>query len=244
MRSVPRPRRSTTVARAVAALAITCTLAAPAVAAPPDGPGAGEVAAGARVGTTGLGAEVAFRAGERIQVRLVASRYSFGTTLSTPDVDYHADAQVGAGWVLLDWYPTGGAFRLSAGAGWNGTKADVSAPLEDLLRVEYPDLPVIPFDVGTASGTARGDDLVPVILLGWGNPLRGGRWGVSFEIGAFYQGAPTVDLRVQTSLPVDLIPGGQAALDALIADQERELEHKLRDYRVLPVVSLGVSYRF
>ncbi len=180
----------------------------------------------------------------RAQVRLVASRYSFATTISTPDVDYHADTRVGAGWVLLDWYPAGGAFRVSAGGGWNGTQADVSAPLEDLIRIERPDLPVIPVDVGTASGTARGDDLVPVVLLGWGNPFRGGRWSVSFEVGAFYQGAPNVDLHVQTSLPVDQIPGGQAALDALIADQERELEHKLRDDQVLPVASLAVSYRF
>lgn len=248
MTSAPRSRRSTVLARAaVAALALAWAAAAPAGAAPPDPagpPGGGEVAAGARVGTTGLGAEVAFWTGERTQVRLVASGYSFGTTISTRDVDYHADARVGVGWALLDWYPAGGAFRVSAGGGWNGTEAQVSAPLEDLIRVERPDLPVIPVDVGTAAGTAKGNDFVPVVLLGWGNPFRGGPWSVSFEIGAYYQGSPSVDLHVRTSLPVDQIPGGQAALDALIADQERELEDKLHDYQVLPLVSLAISYRF
>lgn len=220
------------------------SLPAAATAAPAPAGGAPPVAAGLRAGTAGLGVELAARVSERVQVRLAASRFGFDATISTPDLDYDADAQVAAALLLLDWYPAAGAFRLSVGGGWNGTEADVAAPLEDLLRSRVPGLPAIPGGLGTATGTARGEKLVPAALLGWGNPFRGGRWTVSFEVGAFYQGRPKVDLRVSTPLPLDQIPGAQEALALFIADQERKLEAELRDYPVVPVVSFAVGLRF
>lgn len=229
-----------TTSRAVHTASVVAVLllaAAPAV-------GAQSLALGARAGTTGLGVDLTGKLSERAHLRLAASTFGFDTTISTDDVDYDADADVGAGLLLLDWYPGGGAFRLSVGGGWNGTEAEVSTPLESFVPEEYQDDLVLFPPLGTVTGTAQGDDLVPVLLLGWGNPFRGGRWNLSFEIGAFYQGEPEVDLRVQTNLPIDQIPGGAEILTVGLAQEERELEEELRDYTVVPVVSFTVSYRF
>ena len=211
--------------------------AAPAVAAPP-------LAFGARAGTTGLGVDVTGHLTDRAHLRLAASTFGFDTTLSSDDVDYDADAEVGAALLLLDWYPGAGAFRVSLGGGWNGTEAEVSTPLESFVPEEYRDeLALLP-PLGTVTGLAQGDDFVPALLLGWGNPFRGGRWNLSFEIGAYYQGEPEVGLGVSTDLPIDQIPGGPELLSAALEEEERELEEELRDYTVVPVVSFTLSYRF
>ena len=87
---------------------------------------------------------------------------------------------------------------------------------------------------------------MPALLIGWGNPFRGGPWQLSFELGVLYQGEPQVDLtyRNGADVQIDDIPGGRAFVDALLAEQERELEKELEDYTVLPVVSFTLSYRF
>jgi len=176
-------------------------------------------------------------------IRVTWSGVGFDGTVSTDRLDYDAEADVSTAFLLLDWYPGGGAFRVSVGGGWNGTEVKVTAPLDPLAPRDPGDLRLFP-PLGSAVGTARGNELVPVVLLGWGNPFRGGRWNLSFEVGAFYQGAPQVDLSVRTDFPVDQIPGGQEALSAAIAEEERALERELEDYTVIPVVSLSLTYSF
>ncbi len=207
---------------------------------------ASPVAVGARAGTIGLGADLTLKVSDRTHLRLAAGALSYDTTVSTADLEYDVNADLGTGLLLLDWYPGGGSFRISVGGGWNGTEADVSAPVERLVRGLFPDLPAISLDFGTITGTAQGDDLVPALLVGWGNPFRGGRWNLSFEIGAIYQGSPGVDLRYRDGedFQLDDIPGGRAVVDALLAEEERKLEDELEDYTVLPVVSFTLSYRF
>lgn len=210
----------------------------PAAAAPP-------FALGARAGTTGLGVDATLELSERAHLRLAAGTVGVDTTISTSNVDYDAQGDLGAALLLLDFYPGAGNFRVSVGGGWNGTEADVSAPVERLLRTRFPNLPVVPLDFGTLRGTAKGDDVVPAVLLGWGNPFRGGRIHLSFEVGAIYQGEPEVDLTYfPGDLPVEVIPGGAATVAVLLADQERQLEKELEDYTILPVVSFTLSFRF
>ncbi|HEX6200926.1 MAG TPA: hypothetical protein VF150_11720, partial [Thermoanaerobaculia bacterium] len=122
-----------------------------------------------------------------------------------------------------------------------------SAPVIRLLAdfIDPATLALLP-PLGDVTGTAQGDDFVPAVLIGWGNPFRGGAWNVSFEIGAFYQGEPEVDLTYRpppgfSDLPIT-VPEG--VLEAALAAEEADLERELEDYTVVPVVSLGVSYRF
>jgi hypothetical protein len=221
-----------------AAVALTGSLltAAPAVA-------QARTAVGVRAGTAGIGLDVVRRVSDRAHVRLAAGTVGFDGTVSTSSLDYDADAEVSTAFLLLDWYPGAGPFRLSAGAGWNGSEVEVTAPLDPLAPRDPNDIRIFP-PLGSAVGTAEGDTLVPVVLLGWGNPFRGGRWNLSFEIGAFYQGEPDVELAVRTDFPPDQIPGGPEALALAVEAEERALERELEDYTVVPVVSLSLTYSF
>jgi hypothetical protein len=200
-------------------------------------------AAGVRAGTAGVGVDLVRWLSDRAHLRLAAGTVGFDGTVSTDRLDYDAEADVTTAFLLLDWYPGAGRFRVSVGGGWNDSEVEVTAPLDALLPLDPNDTRLFaPF--GSAVGTARGNDLVPVALLGWGNPFRGGRWNLSFEVGAFYQGSPDVELGVRTDFPIDVVPGGPEALAAAIEEEERALERELEDYTVIPVVSLSLTYSF
>jgi hypothetical protein len=204
-------------------------------------PATAEVGIGLRTGTLGIGPELAVPLGDRLAARLAAGFYTHEATYDETGIEYDAEAELRSALLLLDFHPGGGAFRLTVGGGWNGTGLDVSAPVEELLRREVPDLPPLPIDAGTVHGRAEGQTLVPYAGLGFGTPFGRGRWGVSLDLGAVYHGEPEVELG--TSLPVALPAELQRQLDAIAADEEARLEEELRDYTWLPVISLGVSFR-
>jgi|HubBroStandDraft_3_1064219.scaffolds.fasta_scaffold01386_5 hypothetical protein len=63
--------------------------------------------------------------------------------------------------------------------------------------------------------------------------------------GAFYQGRPRVTLTPELPPGSPLNdPVARRLLDALIAREEAQVQRKVDRYRVFPVVSLGLSYRF
>jgi hypothetical protein len=233
------PRRSLSIlALAALVLAALAVAAQPALA-------QGRIAVGPRVGTSGLGLDLVGRVSDHAHVRLAAGTVGFDETISTDDIDYDAEATIETAFLLLDWYPGAGAFRLSAGAGWNGTEVEVSAPLEPFLRREIPRIPPdVPFEFGFLTGTGQGEEIVPVVLLGWGNPFRGGRVNLSFEIGAFYQGEPDVELALDTEVPIDSVPGLRDEVNAALEEEELELERELEDYTIVPVVSFSLTFRF
>lgn len=224
--------------RRLVPLAITLVLALASTGAPATA----EVGIGLRAGTLGIGPELAVPLGDRLAARLAAGFYTHETTYDETGIEYDAEAELRSALLLLDFHPGGGAFRLTVGGGWNGTGLDVSAPVEELLRREVPDLPPLPLDAGTVHGRAEGQTLVPYAGLGFGGARRGrGRWGVSFDLGAVYHGEPEVELG--TSLPVALPASIQRQLDALADDEEARLEEELRDYTWLPVVAVGITVR-
>jgi hypothetical protein len=119
-----------------------------------------------------------------------------------------------------------------------------TAPLEDLLRREIPTLPPLTFDLGTLRGTATVDPVGPYVGLGFGNPFQGGRWGFTLDLGVVDYGEPDIDLVAVTQIPIGLIPGGQAALDRALDEEEEALQDEVDGYRYLPVISLGFTYSF
>ena len=201
-------------------------------------------AIGARAGSLGIGPEVTFGLGEAVHLRLSAAALDHGDTYTDTGIDYDADLELRNGAALLDWYPGGGGFRLTGGAVWNDSEVEATAPLEELLRREIPTLPPLGFDAGTLRGTVTVDPVGPYLGIGWGNPFRGGRWNVAFDLGAVYHGTPEVRLVADTTIPIGLIPGGREALDRELAEEEAALQEEVDDYTVLPVASVTISFAF
>jgi hypothetical protein len=206
---------------------------------------AADVAVGVRAGTMGIGPEAVVALGNNAEARLVTGTYSYDTTYDKTGVRYDGTVELRNALLLLDWHPTGGGFRLSIGGGWNDDRLKVSAPLRELVRRERPDLlPLVPEGLGSIRGDASGDSHAPYAGIGWGRPFAGGRWSTSLDIGALYLGKPEVNLTVDSPLLTGLPASAQQAVRLVAEDEERRLEQELEDYRYLPVISLGVTYRF
>jgi hypothetical protein len=222
----------------IAALAFLSAL----LAAAPSG--ADGLSIGGRAGTLGFGPEATFGVAETVHLRGGVFAGAYDDSLTERGIDYDADLELRHVTALVDWYPGGGFFRLSAGAAWNDSDLVGTAPLEDLLRREIPNLPPLSFDLGTLRGTATVDPVGPYVGVGFGNPFNGGRWGFTLDLGVVDYGEPDIDLVAVTQIPISLIPGGQAALDAALAEEEAALQDEVDGYRYLPVVSLGLTYSF
>jgi hypothetical protein len=223
----------------ITVVALVLLAAAPAAAA--------DLALGVRAGTAGVGPELTLGLSRQVHARLAAGFLTYDTTYDDTGVRYDGELELRNALLLLDWHPGGGGFRFSVGGAWNDNQLAVSAPLRELVRRERPELlPLLPAgDLGRLHGTAAGASFAPYAGFGWGTPFGGrGRWGVNLDVGALYHGEPEVDLRADLAAGLPLPPGGSQLLDALAAQEARQLEEELADYRYLPVLSLGVTFRF
>jgi hypothetical protein len=191
-----------------------------------------------RFSTMGGGADLVLRATDGLHVRLGAQAYSLTRDLETSDIEYEGEADLSTQHALLDIYPGGGGFRVTLGAVINGNELTARSTEDTIVVVNG--VPYRVADVGVLTAEAVPDDLNPYASVGWGNPFRGGRVKLMIDIGAFYQGEPEVELRANPNPGVILPPGFEENLAA----EERELQEEVSDYRVYPVVSVGVAFRF
>ena len=202
---------------------------------------AAQFAAGVSVSTLGWGVELAATLGSRFGLRLGAHQGSVDRDFTEDGVDYEGDLELESASLLLDWHPTGGAFRLSGGAIVNRNEIVARASADDLL-LEIGDVVIPASQVASLRGTASFDSHSP--YLGIGASTHFGRergWGFLFDLGVVFQGSPEVDL--EGSLIPEL-----ATLEPLFQTQlrieEENLEREIDEYDLYPVISLGVSFSF
>lgn len=211
---------------------------------------AGTFAAAARGASTGIGPELSLGLGATTRVRLALGAHDLERDVTVSGVDYDGDLELRSALALLDWHPGGGGFRVSVGLSWNDNVLHATAPLAELFADDLDELArrgidIRGLDLGRARGEARTEQLGPFLGVGWGSSPRAARGVfVTFDIGAHYQGRPESELRAETTLPIDDVPGARLLLDQLIAREEAELDAEIEDYRIFPVVALGVGYRF
>lgn len=221
---------------ALAAIAACFLLIVPSVGA--------ETAVGVRAGTPGAGVELTLGLASRLDLRLAVAGWDQDLSVTTDDVRYDGTLELRHALALLDWHPADGAFRLTAGVALNEDRLEATAPVADLIADEVPDLPP-GLELGTLRGEAEGERVAPYLGLGWGDPLGGdGGWSFGLDLGVILLGSPEVTLELDTTLPIDQVPGLRELVDAAIAEEEAELEDEIGDYDLLPVISLSVGYRF
>ncbi|MGH9382655.1 MAG: hypothetical protein ACRD2Z_18915 [Thermoanaerobaculia bacterium] len=163
-------------------------------------------------------------------------------------IEYDGELDLGHLAALLDVHPGSSGFRFSVGAVLNQTELTGEAPLNQLLdRIDPEDIPPgvdIPDDLGRLEARFDPEEIVPYAGLGFSRRPAASGWSVTFDLGAYYQSAPDVEAELHTTLPIDAIPGLRELVDEALAEHEADLEEEAKDYRVYPVLMLGVSYRF
>jgi len=194
-------------------------------------------ALGIKAGTLGVGPEVTYAFSERFSVRLGVNNITYGFTTTTSGVRYDADLDLVNTTLLLDWHPFRGLFHVTTGFIRNGNVLRLTATptqAEEIGGITFQ-----PEQIGTLVGEASFDRNAPYLGIGWGNGAQEPGLEVHLELGAMFQGSAGVSLRSR---------GGEFAgnpvLEEALRREERELEEDLRDFRLYPVISFGLSYSF
>jgi hypothetical protein len=200
-------------------------------------------ALGAKVGSTGLGIEYSYEYGAFPMYGLRANvnfgNYSRDETRS--GFLFDGQAQFNSVMLLADAHPYRNGFRLSAGlmVNFNKVVAD-GRPVADTVTINDVAYPAAA--VGTASGEVTFRWPSPYFGLGWG-AAPGGRAGTfwSFDLGVAYQRA---DIALNVACGPGLPAAECARLQSDVRAQEARFREDLIDYRLYPILTFGVGYRF
>ena len=192
-------------------------------------------------GTVGIGGGIAGSFNPHLGARLGYTAFDYKVKdVESSDLSFDGTAELGGVQALLDWYPFGGGFRISAGAMQNAKFSATAKPLASTYT--FDGVTYSTADVASARGTAEFDSIAPYLGLGFGRALsRDGRFAFTADVGVAFTGAADVRLDVTCV-------NSAAALCAQVQDdvaaEQAELQDDADQIEYWPVVALGVSYRF
>lgn len=197
----------------------------------------GRLAVAGRAGTLGLGGDVIVNILPDVNLRLGVGAFSFDYDNDYSDVDYDLDLDLLTFPITIDWYPFDGTFHISAGVVFNETDVSLDAKYSD--TVDIGDTTYAASDVGVLSGSLGFNNVAPYVGIGWGNAFgRSRRWGFITDLGVAFTGSPDVALSATGALAAT--PGFCADL----AKEEADLEDDLDGFKIYPVFSMNLYFRF
>ena len=189
---------------------------------------------GIKVGSLGAGIEVTKGLSDNFNARLGFNTFTLDESGTESDINYAIDLELSNATLLLDWHPTGGSFRTTAGLVANGNELKMTA--ESAASYDIGGTTYTPADIGTLSGVVGFDELVPYLGIGWGNAVEDDqKLTFSFDIGVVFQGSPNVALSTTSTV---------AGLEDDLRVEEQQLEQDLDKFDLYPVVSLGLAWQF
>jgi hypothetical protein len=180
---------------------------------------------GARIGTTGLGADVAWDLAPTLSARLGYSGGNVNHDVST-DITYHGKLKLSNLNTFLDFAPLGPFFRITGGFVFNQNKFDVQSDQ---------------VNGGSISGTVKPEkSAAPYLGIGYG---RVSGAGVNFyaDLGVMFQGSPQATLTANCG---SLSAGQCSSLQSQVASQQQQLEDKLKNAKYYPVLNIGLTIGF
>ena len=195
-------------------------------------------ALGAQIGTPGAGVQAQFAVNRHLVLRGSYDVLQWERDDTYSDVDYSADVDFQSPGAFIDIHPFGNAFFVSGGAYFGDRSVDLAADEGESIRIGGTEFTAE--EVGRLTGRIDLESTAPFLGLGYDNTFtRANRWGVRAVAGAVFGDAPTVSLSSVGGTLSD-----NALFQALVDLEAEDLQEDADDYKVLPVIQLGVSYRF
>lgn len=198
----------------------------------------GRFALGAQVGTPGAGVTAAYSVSPNFVVRGSYDALKFDRDSSYADIDYEAELDFNSPGAFIDWHPTGNALFVSAGAFFGDRSVDLDATPTGPTRIGSQTF--TPAQIGNLTGKIELESTAPFLGVGYDNTFtHSGRLGFRFLAGAAFGDAPQVDLNAS---------GGTLSNDPTfqqrLIEEEANIQDDADDYKLLPVVQAGLTYRF
>lgn len=201
-----------------------------------------EVGVTASVSTIGLGLHASIPLKAAWNARFGVNALSSSTDESTNDVDYDFKFKLATVDALVDYFPMEGAFRVSGGIVYNGNKFEASGRPKANGTYTFNGRTYAASTVGRLDAEVTFNKVVPYLGIGWGNPVAADKgWGLSSDIGVVFQGKPKSALSNRGCTATATVCA-QIASDLQV--ENRSLQAEMDDFKLLPVVRVGVSYKF
>jgi hypothetical protein len=172
-----------------------------------------------------------------VNVRMGAGWLNVRVSGEYADIAYDFDTNVLTFPLRADWYPFENSFHISGGIIVNKTKADLHH--RDGSTIVIGGTPYPLEDIGTLAGHVDFNRVIPYLGIGWGNAFgKNRRWGFVSDLGVAYVGSSTVTLSATGVLASN--PSFQASL----AREQADLQNDMDNFKVLPVLSASLYFRF
>ena len=181
---------------------------------------------GAKVGTTGIGGDIAMSVFPLVDARLGWAGGSLSRTYSTSGASYDGKMKLNNLNALLDFHPLGPLFRLTGGVIFNDNKYDATGTPNGAS--------------GTLNATVKGNSAAPYLGVGWG---RVAGMGVNWyaDLGAMFMGSPKATITANCS---GLSAAQCTALQNQASSEQSALQDKVNSFKVYPVISIGFTIGF
>ena len=197
----------------------------------------GGLGAGVTGGTLGIGPEINFRS-DNFGVRANATFLGFSRDVESDGIEYSGDLKLRSFGGSVDFYPGGGGFRISPGVRISRNRVELFAQPGATTTVEVGDATYTGAQIGTLSGEVRPKKLAPTLTIGYGGGKNSAVY-FSIDAGAKFQGSPKVRNLVATG-PI----ASNAAFQTQLANERAEIEDDIDNFKVYPILQLGLGYRF
>lgn len=185
-----------------------------------------------KLNTFGPGFEVIQMLNKPFSIRLGASYLAFRYNKIFEEIVIDASTKLILGEVNLcaDWYFTN-KLHLTAGVYYNLNKESITGKPSEVFTVGSFNLQ--PEEIGSLTITLTPEKFNPYLGIGFGRPISYNNVvSFNFEVGAVYHGHPKVDLSADGMI-----------LPTANQENEKIIEHNIRNYVLYPVVTLQLSVK-
>ncbi|MGR3913013.1 MAG: hypothetical protein OD918_00560 [Gammaproteobacteria bacterium] len=236
------------IARLSLAPACAALLAAGALALPGNAAALDSISLAARGGTLGGGLELKIPLHRAFNARLVANKLHRADNKERKGNRYRGDLDLRTFGAIGDWHPDGGGFRVSIGVFSNDS--ELTAKTEGGKFTFQGNL----YD-GETNLLLDFESAAPYFGIGWSSRKPSGL-GIDFELGLMYQNTPLLSAHgngatggnscnfTVTDKGAASVTGTCGSLKADLEAEHKELQDDLDDFKVYPVLSFGLQYRF
>lgn len=214
---------------------------------------------GLRLGTTGIGIDLGYGLNRYVDLR---AGYNFGSYSGEQEedgIDYDGELKISAATFMVDLKPFAGGFRITAGLYTGSPELDLNAKSRSTSEeFEIGDRTYLGDGLALDGGIDLGST-APYLGIGWGGTTNGRGLGVSFDLGVLFTKSPDVSLLASgrvcdaTDGACDPVADGfdvnadtpeANAFQAQLTNEVANIEDDAKDFKLWPVVNLGLHYRF
>jgi hypothetical protein len=193
-----------------------------------------------RIGTLGIGVDIAKSVTPQVNGRLGFNFGNIGTNRTDSGINYDAQLNLSSVQLVGDYYPfNSSGFRVTGGLIAQSNKFSVTSKPSSNGSYTIDNVQRQVSEVGSLTGEyTYSNSIAPYVGIGIGKSTNDG-FGFNADLGVMFSGSPKVSLNA--SNPVF---NNNPITRNQIDNQARQTENDLKGFNLYPVLSIGLSYGF